>query len=110
MKMMRVIVLFGVCSIFIALTLSRVAVFYPAKPTLIIGQISAAQEVNRYEKYEITFQISGVQAANLQLPYLSPAEATDYLKYYINKGISVDAIFTAPDGKTYNQPAFYYEE
>ena len=70
--------------------------------------------VPKYEKFEITFDITNSQALNFQFPYVSSADANQYLQKYINLGISVDGIFLPP-GETnwnnaYRTPAFYYEE
>jgi hypothetical protein len=71
-------------------------------------------QIPRYDKFEITFQVNQVTATNLQFPYLSAAEANQYLSQFVNQGISVQASFLPP-GQTnwalaYNQPAFYYQD
>lgn len=63
------------------------------------------QEVPRFAKLEITFQVKTI-AENLQLPF----DAAPPAGVAPGQGISVDALFS-PDGwKTiYTQPAFYYQ-
>ncbi|HXK62030.1 MAG TPA: DUF5719 family protein [Acidobacteriota bacterium] len=63
------------------------------------------EEIPRYEKLEITFAVN-TSATNYFLPYASQAPAG----IQAGTGISVDAIFTAPDGALYSQPAFHYQE
>ena len=67
-------------------------------------------QIPRYARFEITFQIRNTVAHNLQFPYdPAPPNGID-LSDPAYQGISVDALFT-PDGwKTvYWQPAFYYQ-
>ncbi len=65
--------------------------------------------VNKFEKLEIDFQISGLSGQNLQLPYLTAADANQYTQDFVNDGVTVDAIFFAPNGTQYRQPAFWHE-
>ncbi len=75
----------------------------------VIVNVSAPSHVRKFEKFEVTFDISGSAAHNFLLPYdAAPPRGIDprYEKY---QGISVDAEFTPDDWKTiYRQPAFYY--
>lgn len=70
-------------------------------------------QVPVYAKYELTFQIDGIQATNLQFPYLSSADATPYTEKYVDQGISVDAQFLPPHEtdweKAHQTPAFLYQ-
>lgn len=71
-------------------------------------------EIPKYEKLEITFQVENSVAGNFQLPYdPNPPNGID-LSYPKHQGISVDALFLPP-GQTdwnnaYQQPAFYYKD
>lgn len=66
----------------------------------------ANSAIPKYEKLEITFNISGTTAINTFYPFDSnPPEGLEG-----NSGISVDAVFTDPEGRTFSQPAFYYQE
>ena len=92
---------------------------------LMISQVSAApaisqitdnrgsysgNQIPRYNKLEVTFQVANSVAQNFQLPYdPTPPPGIDPNVYPKHKGISVDAVFTAPDGKNYSQPAFIYQ-
>jgi len=69
-----------------------------------ISIISASGSVAKFDKQEITFNIS-TSASNPQLPYDTSAPAG------INgtEGVSVDSVFTSPSGKTWVQPGFYYQ-
>jgi hypothetical protein len=67
----------------------------------------AGGSIPRYEKFEITFQISNSVAKSMQLPYDSAPPAG--LQSGI--GITVDATLTPDNWQTvYTQPAFYYQE
>lgn len=74
-----------------------------------IFNISAPLQVGKYEKFEITFEITGAVAQNFQLPYdPAPPDGIDPI-YEKHRGITVDAEFTPDDWQTiYRQPAFYY--
>lgn len=71
-------------------------------------------EVPKYEKLELSFQVENTVAGNYQLPYdPNPPHGID-LTYSAYQGISVDALFLPP-GQTdwanaYLQPAFYYKD
>ncbi|GMQ78538.1 MAG: hypothetical protein BMS9Abin02_1055 [Anaerolineae bacterium] len=66
-------------------------------------------EIPQFDKFEITFDVNTV-AANLQFPYdPSPPPGIDPVNIPLHNGVTVDAIFTDPDGNTYQQPAFYYQ-
>jgi len=65
--------------------------------------------IGKYQKFEISFQVNNSVAGNFQLPYdPNPPNGINPSLNPRQKGISVDAQFTAPGGATYNQPAFYY--
>jgi hypothetical protein len=68
-------------------------------------------QIPRYRKYELTFSV-GTNARTLEFPYdpNRPQDATDpNFTKAIYHGISVDAIFTNPQGIQYRQPAFSYQ-
>ncbi len=74
-------------------------------------QISAIQatpfpSVPRFEKLEITFQVHGSSATAVQWPYDTAPPAG----IRAAAGISVNAVFTDPEGRTFTQPAFCAEE
>ena len=71
-------------------------------------------QIPKFEKFEITFQISGSSATNLQLPYdPTPPNGIDPNKYPKHKGITVDALFLLPGvsdwNSAYRQPAFPFQ-
>ncbi len=59
--------------------------------------------VGRYDKFEVQFSVTTV-ATNLQMPYDPNPPAGINMN-----GISVNATFTSPTGKTHKQPGFYYQ-
>ncbi len=59
-----------------------------------VSNFSAPASINMYEKYEINFAVTGASFNN---PY-DPAQ------------IDIYADFISPSGKTYRQPAFYFED
>ncbi|MGW8249599.1 MAG: hypothetical protein ACWGO1_03070, partial [Anaerolineales bacterium] len=100
-------------------------IFLPAIQTasqgsaLAIAEISdnrtdySGEQIPKFEKLEITFQVENTIAGNFQLPYdPSPPNGIDpsYLKH---SGITVDALFLPPGEmdwiKAVRQPAFYYQ-
>ena len=74
-----------------------------------ITNVTAPAQVGKYEKFEITFDVTKTVAQNLQLPYdPAPPNGIDP-NYEMHQGISVDAEFTPDNWQTiYRQPAFYY--
>jgi len=69
-----------------------------------ISNVSDIGTVAKYDKQEITFNVA-TSARNLQLPFdSSPPSGVD-----AGIGLSVDAVFTSPTGKVWNQPGFYYQ-
>ncbi len=69
-------------------------------------------QIPRYEKFEITFT-AATAATNPQMPYdpnapvgIKDAGGRLYDKY---NGVNIYGVFTSPSGKTYSQPAFYYQ-
>ena len=88
-------------------------------PALQIANISTNatdyldQQIPKYGKLEITFQITGTVAGNFQFPYdPAPPNGIDPGNP-LHQGISVDAHFLPPGEtdwtKAYQQPAFYYQ-
>ncbi|PIR43801.1 hypothetical protein COV24_00995 [candidate division WWE3 bacterium CG10_big_fil_rev_8_21_14_0_10_32_10] len=68
----------------------------------------ADNEIPKYEKYEITFDVS-THASNKQFPYdPSPPTGIDLANPHYD-GITVNAVFKDPDGSEFTQPAFYYQ-
>lgn len=68
-------------------------------------------QIPRFEKFEITFQVNGSVAKTFQLPFVLPAPAGLHPD---DLGITVDAEFLPP-GETnwinaYTQPAFFYQD
>ncbi len=63
-------------------------------------------QIPKYEKLEINFQILNSSATNTFFPYdTNPPPGLP-----ANTGITVNAIFTDPNGNTFNQPAFLYQD
>ena len=62
--------------------------------------------VPRYARLEIAFQIAGSTATDMQWPYDErPPRGVPP-----GTGITVNAVFTDPDGRRFTQPAFYSQE
>ncbi|MCB9454221.1 MAG: PQQ-binding-like beta-propeller repeat protein [Anaerolineaceae bacterium] len=86
--------------------------FPPAQPTQSAGtpQVTAiaanAGQVGRYDKYEVTFQISKSYPADSMLPYYyyDPSDSRGI------DGITIDGHFIAPSGREMVVPAFYHQE
>lgn len=70
-----------------------------------IKYVSDSGEAAKYEKFEVTFDVDTL-ADNKFFPY--DPETPPGLP--AGSGISVQATFTAPSGKSYVQPAFYFQE
>lgn len=68
-------------------------------------------QIPKYEKLEITFQVKNSVAQNFQFPYdAAPPPGID-LENSNYQGITVNAEFTSDNWQTTNiQPAFYYQE
>jgi hypothetical protein len=69
-------------------------------------QANPGGSVPQFEKFEVTFQISGSAATRMQWPY-DPAPPNGVPA---GQGITVNALFTDPVGREYSQPAFYAEQ
>ena len=63
-------------------------------------------QIPKYEKLEITFNINGSSASNTFFPF-DPNPPSGIPP---STGITVNAIFTDPQGNSFTQPAFYYQE
>ncbi len=74
-----------------------------------IYSVVVPDTVNKFDKLEIDFQIGGLIDQNKQLPYLAAADANEFTQDFVGDGVSADAIFIAPNGTEYRQPAFWYE-
>ncbi len=74
-------------------------------PTITILNANATQ-IPRYQRMELTFQISKSYPANSWLPYYyyDPADSAGI------EGITIDAHFRAPSGRDIVAPAFYYQD
>jgi len=69
-------------------------------------QVVPSASVARYEKIEISFTITGSSATFPQWPYdPSPPSGVP-----TGVGLTVNAVFTDPQGQQYAQPAFYAEQ
>src|SRR3989344_2547820 len=71
-----------------------------------IVNLTQPASVGRYEKFEVSFNITGTSASNFYLPFTAlppPGIAA-------GQGITVTGIFTSPNGQIYNQPGFYFQE
>ena len=66
--------------------------------------------VVNYEKFEVNFDISGTVATNFDFPFDPNPPAGISVSNARYNGISVNAVFTDPQGNSYLQPAFYYQE
>src|SRR3989344_8110250 len=79
-----------------------------AAPSIDVNSITTnypSSSVPKYEKFEITFDVA-TTAFNPQFPYdASPPPGVNP-----EEGVSVDAVFTDPDGNTFQQPAYYQQE
>ena len=92
-----------------ALSLGLIYCGRAAQAAPVIANVSYLSQVGKFEKYEITFDVTGTVAKNFQLPYdPAPPNGIDP-GYEKHQGISVDAEFTPDNWQTiYRQPAFYY--
>ncbi len=73
----------------------------------VLSSVESAGDVGRFEKFEVTFQVTSTVAQNLQWPYDgAPPRGVEE-----GVGISVDALFT-PDGwqTVYSQPGFLFRD
>lgn len=61
--------------------------------------------VSQYQKFELDFAVENTLASNLQWPY----DANPPSGVPAGVGISVDGVFTDPQGREYRQPAFLYQ-
>lgn len=72
-----------------------------------IGSVTAADSVQKYAKYEITFAVTGTVATNLQMPY----DAAPPAGIAANWGITVNAEFSRDGFTTVHRiPAFVYQD
>lgn len=75
----------------------------------------SSDSVGRYQKFELSFQLSRSFAADSLLPYYyydpldTSANDPGRNSPYAADGISVDAHFTSPSGQVLSVPAFYFE-
>src|SRR6266508_6063725 len=63
-------------------------------------------QIPKYEKIEITFNMNGSFASNTFFPF----DPNPPFGIPPSAGITVNAIFTDPQGNTFTQPAFSYQE
>ena len=72
-----------------------------------ITQVQFPNQVAKFSKFEVTFQIGSSVAQNLQWPY----DTATPNGIPAGVGISVDVLFTPDNWQTlYQQPAFYYQQ
>lgn len=77
-----------------------------------ISDISDSGVTPKYEKFEVTFDITldpANPSVNPQLPYDADPPPGLEPSNPLHNGISVDAVFTSPSGETFQQPAFSYQ-
>ncbi len=71
------------------------------------GITQNSNQVEKYDKFEATFNLQNGSFTNPYFPYETSSEpgmaATN------GTGVNVAGIFTSPTGKQYTQPAFYYQ-
>jgi len=78
----------------------------PATLAIVDVQQMPPATLPQFGLLEVQFQVIGSQASNLQWPFdASPPAGVPH-----GEGISVDAVFTDPDGRRYSQPAFHARE
>jgi len=72
----------------------------------ITNVVPNAGNPGRYEKFEVTFDVGNTAADNFYWPYdaLPPSGVP------AGTGITVNGVFTGPDGVSHVQPGFYYQE
>src|SRR5206468_9010436 len=76
-----------------------------AGPTAISGVVANSFSINIYEKFELTFNVTGSPATNLQFPY-DPAPPVGVKA---GVGISVDGLFSSDNWATsLTQPGFLF--
>ena len=71
-----------------------------------VTSLTAPTTAGHYQKFEVVMRLSRTFAADSLLPYYNydPADPNQD-----SRGISVDAVFIAPDNSTQTVPAFYYQ-
>lgn len=91
------------------------AIAYPVFATPTVGSVTdnlssyTGATVPKYEKYELSFSISGVGTAFTDFNPFNPNLTSLGSQYYNKKGILVDGVLTAPNGTTITHPAFWYD-
>jgi len=75
--------------------------------TTVVTNLTAPGSAGQYKRFEVVMQLSRAFPADSLLPYYyyDPADENQN-----PNGISVDAVFTAPDGSSQTVPAFYYQD
>src|SRR6476646_3873870 len=78
-----------------------------AGPTAVSGVVANSFSINIYEKFELTFNVTGSPATNLQFPYdLAPPVGIK-----AGAGISVDGLFSSDNWATsLTQPGFLFQD
>lgn len=74
----------------------------PPSSSTHVTSLSAPASVGRYAKYEIVMSLSRTFASTSLKPYYPYSDDAE--------GITIDAYFTSPSGKTIVMPAFYYQD
>ncbi len=88
-------------SLFLPLVKQNTSILPPSSSTQVTS-LSAPASVGRYAKYEIVMSLSRTFATTSFKPYYPYSDDSE--------GITIDAYFTSPSGKTIIIPAFYYQE
>ncbi len=69
------------------------------------GVVQNNSNIQLYDKFEATFNVINGQFSNPYFPY--ETVLPDGMSK--GSGVTIEATFTSPTGKTYKQPAFYYQ-
>lgn len=103
-------------SILFSVSAIAILVFFPTPVQGATGTVinfeNPQQTVQKYQKYEVTFDLS----KEYPNPYYfyDPSDTRennpDDMTWVGEDGVSVDAIITAPSGKQLTLPAFYYQD
>ncbi len=77
-----------------------------ATTPLVTSLTTSSQQAARYQKFEVTFQISKTYPADSMLPYYfyDPSDPKGI------DGITIDGHFIAPSGREIVVPSFYYQQ
>jgi Domain of unknown function (DUF5060) len=77
-----------------------------AAPRITVVGTEPAQKVQRFGRFDISFQVHQTRATFLHWPYdQAPPHGVP-----AGVGITVNGVFVDPGGRTFTQPAFYYQQ